>query len=182
MNVSRAAGFTLSSEGLQGWLQQWLQSSMPALLTAEEALPAQGSGHWPLCDRLQLSLSMLLQWADARCQQWQAEWASPVPSSAMVRVAVDPLVVDAVWIFLLPTVMHSLDQLAAGPLTRQLGQRVGYRLATRVYELDGRLAGWRAQETWGEASVARLAALLAIQKVLQLLLATTFRQSPCRAL
>ncbi|NEQ44797.1 MAG: hypothetical protein F6K00_15030 [Leptolyngbya sp. SIOISBB] len=185
VNSADRLTFILSSEGLQGWLHHWLHSSLPALLTVEEEPQPHSearSGNWPLCDRLQLSLPMLLQWADTRCQQWQAECSPMGQSSAMARSAVDPLVVDAVWTFLLPAVMHGLDQLAAGPLTSKTGQRVGYRLAVRVYELDAHLADWRSQEMWGQALVARSAALLATQKALQLLLATTFRQAPCKAL
>lgn len=120
---------------------------------------------------------MLLQWADARCQRWQAvgEW------SASSHAVADAQRGDAVVRGLLPTVMHSLDQLAESPAPYQTGLRVGYDLAAWVYELDAKRAGERSQATAVSPAVAPVLTLMATQKVLRLVLATTFRQSPSRA-
>ncbi|MEM9119122.1 MAG: hypothetical protein AAGD09_14745 [Cyanobacteria bacterium P01_F01_bin.56] len=174
--------FTLSPEGLQVWLEQWLSSPLPAISRAVEGdtiMHRETRPHeWPLCDRLRLSLPMLLQWAYGRCQRWQTEFLTFGEPARGVRETA-PQDIDAIFAKLLLTVIHSLDQLASSPPTNQTRCRVSYRLAASIYELDGQLAGWRTQPLWEQSPQPRLAALMAAQKVLALLLAVTFRQSPC---
>ena len=185
VNSAGRLTFTLSSEGRQAWLQHWLQSPWPEMLLVPETPPAHSescAGEWPLCDRLQLSLPMLLQWADVRCQRWQADWSPNTKPPVIVIPETAPQRVDVMLTFLLPTVMRGLDQLANDSSAAKTGKRVGYCLAVRVYELEARLAGWRSPRAGEPATVSRWAALMATQKALQLILAMTFRQGPCRSL
>ncbi|MEM1308351.1 MAG: hypothetical protein AAGF98_02425 [Cyanobacteria bacterium P01_H01_bin.153] len=183
---------TLSPLGLAAWQQEWLQSSLPPTDMADEAAAAIAQlvnrGNWPLGDRLQLSLPMLLQWAYGRCHTWQqALERSPTNSqpqavgASMSRPLIDamassPAGMDgALTHQLLPAVMQGLDQMAAHAGAPQVCLRQGYRLAEHVYHIDGQMARWRSETgRW-----AMMAAPLAVtKKGLGAILSNVFQLAP----
>ncbi|MGD1931868.1 MAG: hypothetical protein ACFB12_23475 [Leptolyngbyaceae cyanobacterium] len=143
---------TLAPEAITHWLQHVGNAPAPPMICAEgcEPLPISGGGSWPLCDRLHLSLPMLLQWAYSRCATWLGQLASPdadikpnqttrrPPAIDFTRVhshnsfsTHDTLTGHLLW----PTLMRALDQMAARPQVKTgLGQ--GYAIAAAVYQFD----------------------------------------------
>lgn len=176
---------TLSAAGLAAWLQNWQASP---LLTLD---PAAGSvtplaplaGHWPLCERLQLSLPMLLQWAYARCQTWQQALGEGRGDERRSRLPAGPLSdLPEITRVLLPTSIQGLDQIAARGGAPQVWVRQGYGLAAQVYRCEAARGQWPAPTDEAEALVWSAATLAATQKNLAMILSHVWQLSPCRQL
>jgi len=169
---------TVSAAGLTAWQQHWRQIPLPTPDLADGQTIATLSGNWPLCDRLQLSLPMLLQWAYARCQTWQQEQAqqtdqraAALPTSQAGTEAGRDGVVGG----LLPAAIQALDQMAARAGEPTSCVRQGYVLAEQIYRYDAHRAQLRSPTGARMESAATLAAA---QKVLAFVLTAVLNITP----
>ena len=143
---------TLAPEAISGWLQHVHDAPALPMICTEgcEPLLVSTGGSWPLCDRLHLSLPMLLQWAYSRCATWLGQLVSKdadinpnqtthqPPAIYLPRVhsrnlfsTHDTLTGHLLW----PTLMRALDQMATRQQVKTgLGQ--GYAIAAAVYQFD----------------------------------------------
>ena len=143
---------TLAPEAIASWLQHVHDAPALPMICTEgcEPLLVSTGGSWPLCDRLHLSLPMLLQWAYSRCATWLGQLVSKdadinpnqtthqLPEIDLPRVhsrnlfsTHDTLTGHLLW----PTLMRALDQMATRPQVKTgLGQ--GYAIAAAVYHFD----------------------------------------------
>ena len=174
---------TLSSAGLAAWLQIWEDSPWLTLCPSPISSPPTIAGNWPLCDRLQLSLPMLLQWGYARCHSWhQIIRGLPAYAPRSSRPALSTSALPPVTQPLLPTVIQAVDQMAARSGASSVCLRQGYRLAAQIYRCDaGVVQGQlmraeRASLAWSEAT------LIATQAVLACILSNVLGMTPCRHL
>jgi len=169
---------TVLPAGLTAWRQHWLQAPLPALAGAGaiSAMPDL-KGHWPLCDRLQLSLPMVLQWAHVRCQTWQQQLADHRATKPPLTApwVTDEVLPGRLRVDLLPAVIQALDQMAARAGETPACIRQGYVLAEQVYRYDAHRAQWRSLTDERMESAATLAAT---QKVLAWVLAIGFNILP----
>ncbi|MEM6434786.1 MAG: hypothetical protein AAF773_13190 [Cyanobacteria bacterium P01_D01_bin.115] len=143
---------TLAPAAIAHWLQHVGNAPAPPVIRAEGCapLPVLGGGSWPLCDRLHLSLPMLLQWAYSRCATFLGQLVSAgvdinpnqtthqSPAIDLTRVHSHNLfATHDTWTghLLWPTLMRALDQMATRPQVKTaLGQ--GYAIAAAVYQFD----------------------------------------------
>ncbi|HEY9889032.1 MAG TPA: hypothetical protein V6D02_11570, partial [Candidatus Obscuribacterales bacterium] len=142
---------TLTDQAIAHWLTGLLSlaAGVATLPLAAGPSPEQ-RGHWPLCDRLQLSLPLLLQWSHARC--WTrgaggegAVGRSPLTVASPRWTATAPRPCHD----LLAQVIRTVDRLAAVPTGGKPWLRQGYMLAQAVYDFEaavpqGAIAGLAA--------------------------------------
>ena len=144
---------TLSPAAIIGWLQHAIDAPAPTVIRAvgDEPRATLEDRSWPLCDRLHLSLPMLLQWAYSRCATWLGQLASldadintndwethGHQGTDLIRSCRSnalPTHDTLTEHLLLPTLMRALDQMATRPQVKTgLGQ--GYAIAAAVYQFD----------------------------------------------
>ena len=131
---------TLSPMAVAGWWQQCRQGAWPKMTAAmsinDHCLTE--ASKWPLGDRLQVSLSTLLQWAHSRCRRWSInEWPTIDASPLATAQRRDPLTIA-----LQPILIRCWDDLAAQPMQLQRWQRSGYELAETIYALEAQRSHW----------------------------------------
>lgn len=175
--------FSLSSVSVATWLGRWLDYELPPTLPTPSVMSA-NPGQWPLCDRLRLSLPMVLQWAHARCQSWQEDdLASSV--GAIAGVGRPAPISDDLGDFstqLVTTVMRGLDWLATRSGQPQTAQQVSYLMAQTIYDLEATRAQWRSLQSPQPGAIAAIEAVAAAQKFLAVILAASFGEIPQRQL
>lgn len=159
---------TVSEQGLARWL--WEFTAMPV---APKSLPHSATlsapnlqTSFPLCDRLQLSLRMLLQWAYIRCDRWLRAINVALQQRADERFSVKPLksFSQSRWGLndcplaaqaLLYELVKVLDHISDHPQDIKNGLRQGYTLAAAVYAFDAAMplaavARWpQSAQVWG---------------------------------
>ena len=186
---------TLSPAAIAGWLQHLQEAPAPTVIRAigDEPRATLEGGSWPLCDRLHLSLPMLLQWAYRRCAIWLDQLASLDaniktndwkphwhPTTDLTRShsrnsssTHDTLTGH----LLLPTLMRALDQMATRQQVKTgLGQ--GYAIAAAVYQFDAETPLGHLQHLSVQARVNHWSTLIVTQKVLAVIITQLFGMTP----
>jgi hypothetical protein len=143
---------TLAPVAVAGWWRQCGQGTWPAA-TPAMAMPdhlLSSQGHWPLGDRLQVSLPTLLQWAYSRCQRWleEADLTTAAPTPVAPTPPLDPLTAA-----LQPVLMGCWDDLATQAQEPKRWQRSGYALAQAIYALEARRSHWRLYRSFGSDAI-----------------------------
>ncbi|MEM1291066.1 MAG: hypothetical protein AAGH67_06320 [Cyanobacteria bacterium P01_H01_bin.162] len=186
---------TLAPEAIAGWLQHVHDAPAPTVIRAigDEPRATLEIGSWPLCDRLHLSLPMLLQWAYSRCATWLGQLASLDADIKTNYWSLHRLMATESFRghsrnsssthdtltghLLLPTLMRALDQMATRPQVKTgLGQ--GYAIAAAIYEFDAATPLGRFQHLSVPARVNHWSTLTVIQKVLAVIITQLFGMTP----
>lgn len=179
--------FTLSSLAIARWQQHWHRFTVPSgmpitALQQSPALAGAKRGAFPLCDRLSLSLPMLLQWAYGRCGRWletgdaglvgDGEKTGAPPAIAAVEDS-------AVCLHrLLPVVIAAIDQVAAHRGRIETGLRQGYAIAAAIYDVDAMMFRCSRSGHGGMIPVFLGDTIRIAQKVLALMLRVILEVEP----
>jgi hypothetical protein len=182
---------TLAEPGIAVWLDS-LQSINTSKLTEVSVAPllpllAVKRSSFPLCDRLQLSLPMLLKWAYARCHTL-IETAQPLVSSAAWPTNRTALAHQSwqSWTNESPAPCHELlkaaiqvaDYLAAQPADDKTFLNQGYALASAMYRFDAALPTVTIRRQNPAIQVAMCSTLRATKIILALICVGLFGKEP----